>query len=199
RRSLSTCLPPSGWPLKRGKGPVFGSGLQRFPDPATELDVFRLSSPAYSAYLPAYYGRVLSHKGQFLISWSDRTGAPQAFRVNLKTGEWLQLTDAKALDGSSLTLMPDERSFCYFDGPTLKRVDFSKLRAREIYSVPDDWQRCPGASVTDDGLYAMFGECRRDASRLRLVGMAKGTAGTIAGGPWVSSDLMGVLRQSRVR
>ena len=198
RRSLLTFLAASGLPVERGKGAVFGSDLQRFPDPATELDVFRLSSPAYSAYLPAYYGRVLSHKGQFLICWSDRIGTPQAFRVNVKTGEWLQLTDAKALDGSSLTLMPDERSFCYFDGPALKRVDFSKLRAREIYSVPDDWQRCPGASITDDGLYAMFGECRRDASRLRLVGMAKGTASTIAEVPWVISDPMGRPRRTQV-
>jgi oligogalacturonide lyase len=198
RRSLLTFLAATGLPVERGKGAVFGSDLQRFPDPATELDVLRLSNPAYSAYLPAYYSRVLSHKGQFLICWSDRTGAAQAFRVNLKTGEWLQLTDAKALDGTSLTLMPDERSICYFDGPALKRVDFSKLRTREIYSVPDDWQRCPGASVTDDGLYTMFGECRRDASRLRLVGMAKGTAATLAEVPWVISDPIGRPRRTQV-
>jgi hypothetical protein len=44
-------------PVERGKGAVFGSDLQRFPDPATER-MYCLSNPAYSTYLPAYYGRV---------------------------------------------------------------------------------------------------------------------------------------------
>src|SRR5258706_4532919 len=89
RRSLLTFLAAAGFPVERGKGAVFGSDLLRFPDPATELDVFRLSSPAYSAYLPAYYGRVHSHKGQIIICWSYPTRATQAFRINLKTGERL--------------------------------------------------------------------------------------------------------------
>ena len=198
RRSLLAFLATSGLSVERGKGALFGSDVERFPDPATELEVARLTNPGYSACLPAYYGRAISRKGQFLICWSDRTGSPQAFRMQLKTGDWLQLTDATALDGSSLTLMPDERSFCYFDGAALKRVDFSKLREREIYRVPDDWRRCPGASVTDDGLYAIFAECRPDHSRLRLVGMAKGTAATIAEVPWIISDPVGRPRRTQV-
>ena len=79
RRSLLTFLAATGLPVERGKGAVFGSDLQRFPDPATELDVFRLSSPAYSAYLPAYYGRVLSHKGSgfardYQAAWQRGSG-----------------------------------------------------------------------------------------------------------------------------
>src|SRR5579872_4005786 len=198
RRALLSFFAASGFATERGKGAVFGSDFKRFPDPATELEVYRLSDPAYAAYLPAYYQRAISRKVQFLICWSDRTGSAQAFRVNLKTGEWEQLTDAEALDGTSLTLMQDERSFCYFDGPALKRVDFSKLREREVYRVPDDWKRCPGSSITDDGLYAMFGECRPDASRLRLVTMAKGTPATLAEVPFVISDPVGRPRRTQV-
>lgn len=198
RRSLLALFAASGFSVERGKGALFGSELQRFADPATELDVFRLTNPAYSTYMPAYYSRALSRKGQFILCWSDRTGSPQAFRINLKSGEWLQLTEAEALDGSSLTLMPDERSFCLFDGPALKRVDFSKLREHEIYRVPDGWQKCPGASITDDGLYAMFAERQDNTSRLRLVGMAKGTVATIVDAPWVISDPMGRPKRTQV-
>ena len=172
--------------------------MARFPDPATELEVYRLTSPAVATHLPAYYNRALSHKGQFLLCWSDRTGSPQAFRIHLKTGEWVQVTDAGALDGTSLTLMPDEHSFCFFDGPSLKRVDFSRFREHEIYRVPEGWERCPGASVTDDGLYAVFAECRERASRLRLVGMVKGTATTIAEAPWIMSDPVSRPRRTQV-
>ncbi|MBZ5593383.1 MAG: oligogalacturonate lyase family protein [Acidobacteriia bacterium] len=198
RRSVLALFAGSGLAVERGKGALFSSEFERFPDPATELEVYRLTSPEYAAHLPAYYNRALSRRGQFLICWSDRTGSPQAYRIHLKSGEWLQLTDATALDGSTVTLMPDERSFCYFDGAALKRVDFAKFREREIYRVPDGWKRCPGASLTDDGLYAIFAECRKDASRLRLVSMAKGTAATIAEAPWVISDPMGRPRRTQV-
>jgi oligogalacturonide lyase len=198
RRSVLGLFAASALAVERGKGTLLGSAFVRFPDPATELEVSRLSSPEYSTHLPAYYNRALSRKGQFLICWSDRTGSPQAFRINLKSGEWLQLTDATALDGPSLTLLPDERGFCYFDGAALKRVDFSKFREHEIYRAPDDWKRCPGANLTDDGLYAIFAECRKDASRLRLVSMAKGTAATIAEAPWAISDPVGRPRRTQV-
>jgi len=198
RRSVLALFAGSGLGVERGKGSLFSSEFERFPDPATELEVYRLTSPEYAAHLPAYYNRALSRKGQFLICWSDRTGSPQAFRINLKSGEWQQLTDATALDGPTLTLMPDERSFCYFDGDALKRTDFAKFREREIYRVPEGWKRCSGASVSDDGLHAMFEECRKDASRLRLVGMAKGAAATIAEAPWVIRDPMGRPRRTQV-
>lgn len=198
RRSLVALFAACDFAVDRGKGAVFGSDLKQFADPATELDVYRLTSPSYSACLPAYYQRAISRKGQFLICWSDRTGSPQAFRIHLKSGEWVQLTNAAAMDGSSLTLMPDERSFCYFDGPSLKRADLSKLREHEIYRVPEGWQRCPGASVTDDGLYALFAERQRDASRLRLVATAKGTAATVAEAPWPISHPMSRPRRTQV-
>jgi oligogalacturonide lyase len=198
RRSLLAFFATSGFAVERGKGVQFGSDFESFPDPATELEVIRLSNPAYATHLPAYYARAIAHKEQFVLCWSDRTGSPQAFRLNLKNGEWVQLTDAPALDGSSLTLLPGERSFCYFDGPSLKRADLTKFREREIYRIPEGWQRCPGSSVTDDGLYAMFAECRPDASRLRLVAMAKGTASTLAETPWPISDPMGRPRRAQV-
>ena len=128
RRALVGLFAGSVFSATRGKG--FAPDWQRFSDPATELEVYRLTNPAYATSLPAYYNRAVSRKGQFLLCWSDRTGSPQAFRLNLKSGEWTQLTEADSLDGSSLTLMPDEHSFCFFDGPSFKRVDFSRLRER---------------------------------------------------------------------
>lgn len=197
RRAFLASFAASAFPVERGKGTLLEPESARFSDPATELEVLRLTSPNVATYLPAYYNRALSHKGQFLLCWSDRTGSPQAFRINLKNGEGVQLTDASALDGASLTLLPGERSFAFFDGPALKRVDFSRLREHEIYRVPEGWERCPGASVTEDGLYAIFGERRGQASRLRLVGMAKGNAVTIAEAPWILSDPVGRPRRTQ--
>lgn len=198
RRTVLSLLAASGFSAESGKGRVLSSDWVRFPDPATELEVYRLTDPAYSSFLPAYYGRAVSHRNQFLLCWSDRAGAPQAFRMSLKTGECLQLTDAQALDGSSLTLMPDERSFCFFDGPALRRMDFTRLRNRLIYTVPEGWERCPGASVTDDGLYAIFAESREGVSRLRLVSTVKGAAATVAEAPWPISHPVGRPKRTQI-
>ena len=43
--------------------------------------------------------RLLPRNRSFLLYSSDRTGKPQAFRMNLRTGESELLTEADSLDG----------------------------------------------------------------------------------------------------
>ncbi len=98
--------------------------------PAGNVEVFgsrhRIpGGPAYESclppvFLPPYSGRRHARRGNLLLYSSDRTGKPQAFRMDLKTGESDQLTDAAALVGETLCLLPDGRSLCYFDGPWLR-------------------------------------------------------------------------------
>lgn len=99
--------------------------------------------------------------------------------MDLKSGEYRQLTEAQELDGSSLNLLPDERSFCYFDGPSLHVKNLVTVRQREVYRIPDGWQRSPGASIADDGSSAIFGETRQDESRLQVVNLRNGAARTV--------------------
>src|SRR5947199_492186 len=99
-----------------GKGIPLSSDVQRYPDPATEFDVYRLTSPDYSSTLTAYYNRGIAHNSGWMVCASDRTGAWQGFRLDLKSGEMKQMTQAEGLDGRTLTLLPDNRSFCYLAG-----------------------------------------------------------------------------------
>jgi Tol biopolymer transport system component len=80
-------------------------------------------------------------------------------------------------------MLPDEHSVCYFDGPTLHHMTLSSLRKREVYEVAEGWERCPGASVGEDGT-ALLGESRDGASRLRVIGLQKGAARTVAEAPF---------------
>jgi oligogalacturonide lyase len=73
-------------------------------------------------------------------------------------------------------MLPDERSFCHFDGPVLRQTNLANLRGREIYRVPDGWTRGEGATVSGDGVHAVFVERSGERYRLRLVGVAKGDA-----------------------
>ena len=170
------------------KGQVFESEWKRYADPATELEVYRLTEPTSTSTLPAYSNRVIARNSAFLLFCSDRSGAPQAFRMDLKSGETRQLTDGKDLDGASLNLLPDGRSFCYFAERTLYVASFSNLREREVYTIPDGWERGPGLCVGADSAHVIFAEHRDGASRLQSVPLARGPARTILEVPVLISD-----------
>jgi Tol biopolymer transport system component len=162
------------------KGTDFPAEWRRYEDPATELEVLRLTDPAYSSFLPAAYNRFHARRNSFLIFSSDRTGGLQAFHLDLKNGQLRQLTEAAALDARSLSLLPDERNFCYFDGDSLRTARLDNLRDREVYRVPQGWRRCKGCSVSADGQRAFFGERQGGRSRIRAVALRRGSASTVA-------------------
>jgi len=62
-------------------------------------------------------------------------------------------------------------------------VNLTNLRERELYRVPEEWERSPGMSVGPDGTHATFAERRGDGSRLRMVTLAQGVARTVMEAP----------------
>jgi len=182
RQLLVSSLAAGGLRAEGQKGSEFRSDWRRYADPSTELEVYRLTDPAYGSALPPYYNRAIARRNAFLLFTSDREGKPQAFRMDLKTGETAQLTDAVTLAAGSLALSPDSRVVTYFDDRTLRLLTIANLRERELYSVPDRWQLCSGASVTADGT-ALFGERQGERSRLRSIG-TRGAARTIIETPF---------------
>jgi len=179
RRTFLATLATSALHGQTEKAKSFPSEWKRYSDPATEFEVTRLTDPAHSSQLSAYYNRSLSKRNGFLLFSSDRTGSSQAFRMDLKSGECRQVTHGENLDGASLTLMPDDNAFCVFDGPTLRQIGIGTQRDRPVYRVADGWTRGPGASVTGDGVSAILAEVRDQKSRLRRIGVATGVATTV--------------------
>jgi len=168
------------------KNGSFPADVKRYEDPTTELEVYRLSDPAYSSTLPAYYSRSIAHNGASMLFCCDRGGTPQVLRMDLKTGETKELTDAQDLDGSSITLTPDNRSFCYFAGRSLY-ISPMAGRGKPLYEVPEGWERCPGLNVGPDGTHATFAERQGDRSRLRMVTLVQGIARTVVEVPFAMS------------
>jgi oligogalacturonide lyase len=91
----------------------------------------------------------------------------------------LQLTEAAALDGSSVTLIPGDRSFCYFDGDSLRLAAFSNLRDREVCHLREGWGRGRGFSVSRDGAFGLFVETKGDSWQIRQNWFAKQSAATV--------------------
>jgi oligogalacturonide lyase len=172
------------------KGEIFPSDAERYADPLTELEVFRLTKPDYTSTLTAYYNRGIAHSSGWMLCGSDRTGSPQGFRLDLKSGDMKQMTQAEGLDPSTLTLLPDNRSFCYLAGRSVRISVVSNLKERELYQVPEGWEPAGGMSVGPDGTHATLVERRGQASRLRMVTLVQGVANTVIESPFPMSAPM---------
>jgi oligogalacturonide lyase len=165
--------------LAQQRGEAFPSDAGRYSDPLTELDVYRLTKPDYSTTMTAWYNRGIARNSGWMLCCCDRGGSPQAFRLELKTGDMKELTQTAELDGSTLTLTPDNRSFCYFAGRSLFLTSLSGARERELYKIPVGWERGAGMSVGPDGTHATFIEIKGEASRIRMVTLGQGIARTV--------------------
>jgi oligogalacturonide lyase len=162
--------------------------IRRYADPLTEFDVYLMTDPAHTSLLPAHYNRAITKNSATMLIGSDRGGSMQAWRMELKTAQARQLTEAENLDPASLTLTPDTRSFCYFAGRSLYIASFGSPRPRKLYDVPDGWERCVGMTVGPDGTHATFAEKKGDASRVRMVTLSQGAPRTVVEAPFVMSD-----------
>ena len=159
------------------RGRILPSVAVRYADPATESTVLRLTDPQFSSSLPAISNRGVTAR-QLLFA-SDLDGKWQVYRMDLKSKESRQLTDAENLDASSIALLANERGFWHFDGPNLVETFFPSLKPRVIYKVPDGFEKLSGASYSDDGRYAAFIEKSASNYRLRLLRAPSGEAVTL--------------------
>lgn len=178
RRSFLASLPAvAGFAAEiTGKGRAFPSAVTRYADPATEFPVSRLTDPAHTCLLPPHYARAISRRSNFLLYVSDITGRYEAFRMDLKNGQSRQLTEAEDLDPASVTLLPDDHGFCYFDGNRLISANLASLHTREVYRVSEGFTRGGGLSIAEDGQHAAVIEKQSLTHRLQLVQMVSGTA-----------------------
>jgi oligogalacturonide lyase len=181
RRWFLASLPAACLGQSNGKGRVLPSAFKKYADAATENPILRLTDPAHNSILPASYAHSISRHG-FLVCAADISGRYEAYRIDLKSGQQKQLTDAAGLDPRSLTLSADDRSIVYLDGASLMMLNLSSLRAREVYKVPAGFEHGRGIGLSEDGLYAALAETKDSRHRLQLVNMAKGAAETLAEG-----------------
>src|SRR5215471_18375871 len=171
-----------------GRSSAFPGDVERYADPLTSLEVYRLTSPEYSTTLTAYYNRGIARNSSWMLCCCDRTGSPQGFRLDLKSGEMKQLTDANGLEGTTLTLLPDNRSYCYVAGTSVFLAPVSSGKEREIYRIPEGWERAGPISVGPDGTHITLIERKGEACRLRMVALVGGTARTVIEAPGAVSD-----------
>jgi oligogalacturonide lyase len=118
--------------------------------------------------------------------------------MDLKSGETRQLTEAEELDGASIALLPDDRSFCYFAARSLHIANLATARVRRLYQVPEGWDRGADMSVSPDGTHAIFSERRGEGWRLRMVTLPQGAAHTVMEAPVQMGDAIARPKRAQI-
>jgi oligogalacturonide lyase len=173
---------------------VLPTELKRFRDGATENEVVRLTDPQSASYLPPAHLRPVSRNNTVLFC-SDRGSGVQAFRLDVKTGEFRPVSTA-GVDVSTVSFTPADNRLIYFQTEALTLSNSSGTRPRVIYRIPSGWTRSPGFSLSSDGRYCAFFESARGVTRLRLLTLANSAAVTVAEGTSLSSVLIRPARNT---
>jgi oligogalacturonide lyase len=156
-----------------GLGRIAAPEWKRYADPATELEVLLLTDPAFTSGMTAPHLHQFTRRSEFLLYWSERypaiegLGSRQAFLLDLKQGESRQVTEAADLDPSTLSFSPDEKTFVFFDGRSLREAPLATMHSRELHSIPEGATRT-GLTIASDGSI-LFAERLNNKTRIMSV------------------------------
>jgi oligogalacturonide lyase len=121
-------------------------------DASTGRDVLQLTDSAAEDYHFYFYNPSMTPDGIYLTFYSERTGRSNLFRLDLTSGEIVQLTDAQqvraeywpfteAVSGVGACLATiglGGREVFYFEGNDLFAVEIVGLKRRHLLHLPDD-------------------------------------------------------------
>lgn len=157
--------------------PTYPPEWRRYPDPATELEVLRLTDPSRESFLSHPQNRAISRRGNFLIYSTDHGGGMSLLRMDLKNGQSHELARDQAILAGSPALSSDEKSCFYVAREGVFSVNLSSGKSRRVYAIPDGSLAGDGFSVSEDGLNAFLVEqARSGRHRLMVISLRGGAA-----------------------
>jgi len=132
-------------------GTVYPPEGRWYADAQTGRPVRQLTSVGHNYHL-YFYNPTVTPDGRYVVFYSERTGLTNLFRLDLSSGESVQLTDAADVRaeywpftppirgvGACLAALGDEgRRVYYFEGNDLKSVHLDSLEAQLVLRVPAD-------------------------------------------------------------
>lgn len=133
-------------------GQTFPSERRDYYDSLTGRKVTQLTNSAAEDYHLYFYNPTVTPDGKYLVFVSERTGLSNLFRLELATGEIVQLTDARPTRaeywpftepvqgvGACLSVIGNEgHEVFYWEGNDLFGVEIESLKRRQLLSLPPD-------------------------------------------------------------
>jgi hypothetical protein len=145
--------------------------LERTVAPGTKRTAIQLTTGPGFCYPLYYFIPSLTDDGRYLVFHRAWNGEVQLHRLDLLTGEQLQLTAGTAADtwwrpwcsdaGSGIldfrsALSPRSGEVVFFDGNAVRGVDVVAGRTRDLFALPDDRLAIGQNCVTPDGQWFVY-------------------------------------------
>ncbi len=132
-------------------GAIYPPEWRRYADPRTGRPVRQLTAAGNNCHL-YYYNPSVTPDGRFLVFYSERSGRNNLFRLDLDSGEIVQLTDAadvraeywpftppmRGLSACLACLGDQGRQVYYFEGNDLYAVALEGLERTHLLTLPAD-------------------------------------------------------------
>jgi hypothetical protein len=162
----------------RAGGPAISDRLPRLAVPGTGRTAIQLTSGPGFCYPLYYFVPSLTADDRYLVFHRAADGEVQLHRLDLVTGEELQLTNGSAPDtwwrpwcsdaGSGIldfrsAIDPGSGEVIYFDGNDVRGVNVVDGRTRDLFRVPDDRLAIGQNCVTPDGEWFVYIHADRGA------------------------------------
>jgi oligogalacturonide lyase len=152
------------------QGDKFQSTRTVFHDPRTGREVWKMTSWDEHHCAATYmYLRAFSGDERYLIFASDRGGRFELYRLEIESGETVQVTEHKAQDMDDKSLLrcnvhPNGKEVFYPDGAGFFASDIETLEKREVARMTDDsWSGIHGGpTFAGNGRYVLCIYSTRD-------------------------------------
>jgi oligogalacturonide lyase len=150
--SSAFAAPPTG----SLKGKVYPAENKTLTAKESGCEILQLtSSPAEDSGL-YFTSQSFVPADNSLVFASKRTGSWNLFYMNLKTFEFVQLTDSKSISGTGAEVCAATREVFYREGKLVKAVHLKTLAERTVAAVPENFNIGSAVSVTADGAALAF-------------------------------------------
>lgn len=154
--ALSVALPLGAWAGTTLKGKVYPAENKTFLAPESGCEVIQLTTNEADDSGLYFTSRSFVPEDNRLVFTSRRTGSWNLFYMNLKTFEFVQLTDSRKISGTGADVCAATHEVFYRDGQTIKAVHVKTLAERIITTVPDGYNVGAAVSVTASGQALAF-------------------------------------------
>jgi oligogalacturonide lyase len=132
------------------KGDRYPNTIEKYRDPDTGREVWRLTSPQVLSTHPYFYFNCIAKDNSFAVFGSDLSGSRQFYRIDLKSGELTQLTDVPKAVVYQACLSLDDKTLIFATADTVQKLDMDTLECEVLYELGEAWWANKTFGVTPD-------------------------------------------------